>query len=71
MPTLTINTEEMREVGDNLIATVQGNTMILVLDLTKDLGPSSSGKMRGIANTGGFAAFPNGLKGNVYIGKKV
>ena len=71
MPTITINTEELREVGDNLLATVQGNALILVLDTTKDLGPSSSGKMRGIASTGGFQAIPGGMRANIYIGKKI
>jgi hypothetical protein len=43
---------------------------VLVIDLDRDLGPSSTGKMRAIANTGGFQPLPNGLRGNVYIGKK-
>jgi hypothetical protein len=70
MATLTINTDQMREVGDNVLATVQDGKLILVMDTSVDLGPSSSGKMTGIASTGGFQGFPGGLKGNVYIGKK-
>ncbi len=71
MPTITINTEDLREVGDNLLAAVQGSTMVLVLDTTKDLGLSSTGKMRGVASTGGFQKIPGGLSANVYIGKKI
>jgi hypothetical protein len=70
MSQITINTNELRQVGDNLQATVQDGKLILVIDTSMDLGPSSSGKMIGIASTGGFQAFPSGLKGNVYIGKK-
>jgi hypothetical protein len=70
MSQIIINTNEMRQVGDNLMAAIQDGKLILVADLNEDLGPSSSGKMTGVASTGGFQAFPSGLKGNVYIGKK-
>lgn len=72
MPEITINTEKMQEVGfdSNVRAEMQGNLLVLVVDTTKDLGLSSTGKMRAVGNTGGFQALPGSLKGNVYIGKK-
>ena len=33
-------------------------------------GPSSSGKMAGVANSSGFKEFPGDLIGNLYIGRK-
>lgn len=56
--------------GENLQAVVKDSKLILVMDLKVNLGPSSTGKMLGIASTGGFALFPGGLKGNLYIGRK-
>lgn len=72
MAQITIDTEKMAEVGidANVKVTIVGTNLVLVIDTTKDLGLSSTGKMRAVANTGGFQTLPNGLKGNVYIGKK-
>ena len=69
---ITIDVSEMQEVGNdsNVKATVDGDYLILIVDTTKDLGLSSSGKMRAVGNTGGFQQMPNGLRGNIYIGKK-
>lgn len=36
--------------------TVKGNTLTIEVDLTKNLGPSTSGKSDFVANTGGFMA---------------
>lgn len=66
----TVDISKAQPVSDNLKALVDGNTLILVIDMNGDVGPSASGKMRGVVSTGGFTAFPNGLKGNVYIGRK-
>lgn len=66
---IKIDTDEMNEVGDNLSAVKVGNYLILVTDTTVDIGPSKSGKMDGIASTGGFARLSSGINGNVYIGK--
>lgn len=72
MAQITINTEDMTEVGfdSNVLASRQGDLLVIVIDTTLNLGPSSSGKMDGVANTGGFQGFLGGLKGNVYIGRK-
>ncbi len=37
----------------NVAISVEGNTLILKIDLTKDFGPSSSGKTRIVATTSG------------------
>jgi len=70
MATLTIETASMSEAGQNVkVATVDGK-LVFVIDPTVDLGLSSTGKMRCIANTGGFTAIPGNLKLNLYLGKK-
>jgi hypothetical protein len=73
MAQITIDTEKMSEVtmGSNVKAVMEGDLLILVVDTTKDLGVSSTGKMRACGNTGGFQGLPGGLKGNVYIGRKI
>ncbi len=72
MAQITLDTDKMVEVGidTNVRVSLVGTSLVLVIDTTKDLGLSSTGKMRAVANTGGFQTFPSGLKGNVYIGKK-
>ncbi len=71
MPQITVNTDTMQEVGDNVKATRQGNLLVMVIDTTQEIGPSSTGKMVGLGSTGGFQALPGGLKGNIYVGRKV
>lgn len=46
------------ELGTNVNATVEGDTLTLVFDLSQDHGPTKSGKTHMIATTGGFAAVP-------------
>jgi hypothetical protein len=69
---ITIDVSKMQEIGidSNVRAAVDGDYLILVIDTSKDLGLSSSGKMRAVGNTSGFQQMPNGLRGNVYVGKK-
>jgi hypothetical protein len=67
---ITIDKKVLHEVGNNLLAGIIDDKLILVIDTKVNLGPSSSGKMDGVASTGGFMVFPGGLKGNLYIGKK-
>ena len=62
--------KDLQVVGDNIKASLVDNQLVLVIDITKNIGPSSSGKMIGYGSTGGFASLPGGFKGNVYIGKK-
>jgi hypothetical protein len=71
MAAITINVEQMERIGENIKATQQDSKLILVIDLSINLGPSSTGKMNGVASTGGFSSMPGGLRGNIYIGKKV
>ena len=68
---IKVNTEAMQSVGDNIKAIKQGDLLILVVDTKTEIGESSSGKMMGNASTGGFTSLPGGLKGNVYIGRKL
>lgn len=43
-------------LGKNIDYTVEGNKLTLVIDLTKELGQSKSGKTMMVASTGGNAA---------------
>ena len=40
----------------NVIATVEKDTLILRIDLKQDFGPSKSGKTHVVASSGGFVA---------------
>ncbi len=68
---IKINPATMQEVGDNVKATKQDDLLIIVIDTRKEIGTSSTGKMMGYGSTGGFAALPGGLKGNIYVGRKL
>lgn len=68
---LNIDETKLTPVGENINCTTQGKYLIMVVDTTIKGNLSSTGKMRSVGNTGGFALFPNGLKGNIYIGEKV
>ncbi len=68
---ITINPDTMQEVGDNVKATKQGNLLVVVIDTSVEIGASSTGKMMGNGSTGGFASLPGGLKGNIYVGRKL
>lgn len=67
---LTVDLSTAVEAGQNIKAVMVGTNLVLVIDTTKSIGPSASGKMTGIGSTSGFAGLPGGLKGNIYIGKK-
>jgi hypothetical protein len=69
MAELTIDTSKATFVGEGLKAILVGDTLVLLVDTKHDIGPSKSGKMEGVASTGGFAKLPAGLKGNVYVGR--
>lgn len=70
MAQITVDPNTMSECGENVLATMHEQFLVIVIDIAKTIGPSSTGKMMGIGSTGGFAALPKGLKGNVYVGKK-
>ena len=70
MSTITIDTNSLSEVGENIKAVVTDGQLVLVINTKENIGPSSSGKMIGVGSTGGFAVLPGGLKGNIYVGKK-
>jgi hypothetical protein len=67
---IKIETTTMREIGQNILASEQDGMLILVIDTSKEMGLSSTGKMMGIASTSGFIPMPGGLKGNLWLGKK-
>lgn len=45
---------EQIQLGENVTATVSGNTLTITVDISKDYGWSSSGKTKTVASTGGF-----------------
>ncbi len=59
---LTVNLETLSEVGQNVMAGIVDSRLVLVIDPKVNLGPSSSGKMTGVANTSGFALFSQWLE---------
>jgi hypothetical protein len=72
MAEITFDETDTAELSDNLEGIVKGNKLILVIDLAQTIGESSSGKMMGIASTGGFIAVPGTkAKMNLYIGTKI
>jgi hypothetical protein len=68
--TITVDTDKMQMIGENLFASNVNGKLVIVADTTTEIGLSSSGKMVGIAQTGGFTVLPGNLKGNIYIGRK-
>lgn len=67
---ITINPNQLSPVGQNAAAAQIGTLLILVIDTSETIGLSSTGKMMGVASTGGFTSLPGNLKGNIYIGRK-
>ena len=68
---MEIEIEKAERVGENVRFLRQDGKLILVIDEGVEIGPSSSGKMMGVASTAGFTAIPGGLKLNLYLGKKI
>ena len=66
---INIDESKLRQVGRNIKAAEQGNLLVLVIDTTKALEPSKSGRMELLATTGGFAWVTDDLKANINIGK--
>lgn len=54
-------------VGKNVEYTVEGNILTVRIDLSKDHGPSASGKTRIIATTSGNVALPGGAKVGINV----
>ena len=56
----------------NVEMTVEGSTLMIKVDLTKDFGPSSTGKTMIIASTEGSVNVPNseGIKIGLNVYKK-
>lgn len=67
---MEINLNDAERVGENVRMLRQDGRIILIIDEAAEIGPSSSGKMMGVASTGGFTAIPGGCKLNLYLGKK-
>ena len=58
---------EKRTIGANVEATIADNMLTLVIDLSKTIGPSKSGKTRLVASTNGNATLPDGAKVGVNV----
>ena len=50
----------------NVQAEVKGNKLILTIDITKDFGPSKSGKTVTVGSTNGFQAIGEGANKVIY-----
>lgn len=55
------------QAGKNIQYTVEGGKLTIVVDLSKDYGPSSSGKTRIIASTCGSVTLPDGAKVGINV----
>ena len=58
-----------QKVGQNVEYEEKDGEVILRIKADQEIGPSTSGKMMGVASTGGFIWLPNGQKLNLYLGK--
>ena len=69
---IRVDTQKLTEIGveSNMQVVTVDNYLVIVIDMTKDMGLSSTGKMRSVANTGGFQSLPGELKGNIWVGRK-
>lgn len=58
---------------DNVNYTIEGDTLTIKVDLSKNFGESSTGKSQVIANSGGHKPLPEvaGLKLNLYVSRPV
>jgi hypothetical protein len=72
MAPITIDPEKAQEwvIDSNVLVARVDQFLVLVVDTSKDLGESSSKKMRSIASTNGFQNLPGGLRGQIFIGRK-
>jgi len=61
---------EERVLGQNIDAKIDGKILTLTIDLSRDVGPSKSGKSRIVATTSGNIQLPDGAKIglNIYRG---
>ena len=59
------------ELGDNILARVEGGRLILSVDLVADLGASASGKSTIVASTRGNARLPSTLAAGVVVGLNI
>jgi hypothetical protein len=67
---ITVDLDGGNHIGQNIVAVETDGKLVLVIDTSVDLGASSTGKMNGIASTGGFVQLPGGMKLNLYLGRK-
>jgi hypothetical protein len=67
---IQVDEKVLREVGDNLLAGIVDGKLVIVIDPEQSFGLSSTGKTTTIASSGGFTRLPDGLTGNIYIGRK-
>ena len=65
-----LDIKQLSDVGINLKAGIIDGQLVIVVDPNYKGAPSKTGKMITTASTGGFASFPGGLKGNIFLGKK-
>lgn len=54
----------------NVALNVEGNTLTITVDLSKELGPSASGKSTLIASTGGAVTVEGGARVNLSVYRK-
>lgn len=70
---LEVDLEKAKSIGDNIHVVEVDGMLVLIVNPAETIGESNSGKMMGIASTGGFTKIPGDLhlKINMYIGKRI
>jgi|WetSurSiteA1Bulk_404760.scaffolds.fasta_scaffold06600_5 hypothetical protein len=74
MAKISIDTDTLQEIDDNLLGTIVDGKLVLVIDTTipdNQLELSSTGKTRFLASTSGWKGLPGKLTGSIMVGKKV
>lgn len=70
MEPMTVDLSKSIDVGENIHAVKVDGLLILVIDPSREIGLSKSGKMMGVASSGGFTKVLGDLSLNLYVGKK-
>jgi hypothetical protein len=67
---IEVDEKELAEIGKNVKAVLKGKHLVIVVDVSQEIGESASGKMMMVASTSGFTNLPGHMKANINIGKK-
>lgn len=64
------NAENLGSTAKGIVATIEGNDLVLRIGLGQDFGPSKSGKTKVVATTSGTVKLSNGMLLGVNLNRK-